>query len=242
MLTFVVRNWAAWAAGVERHEDWERWCRAPLALAGQGSPSLGFLPPLFRRRCSPLSRLMLHVAYEACGPERVGTPPIVFASRYGELALTVSLLESLARSEPLPAAWFTHSIHNAQVGLFSISARNRQTATALSAGADTFACSIVEALAMIERAGGGPALVVIADEPVPPVFEVFNDEPPGAYALALVIERTGAGHRVGLSRAGAGAHASRPGWPEAMEFLRWLLSKELTITLGGGRPWTWTRW
>ena len=81
MVSFVVETWDAWAVGVERREDWERWCGAPAALAGQGSPSLHFLPPLFRRRCSPLSRLMLHVAYGACGSERVGTLPTVFASR-----------------------------------------------------------------------------------------------------------------------------------------------------------------
>ena len=185
---------------------------------------------------------MLHVAYAASSPDGIGTLPTVFASRHGELALTLSLLESLARSEPLTAAGFTHSIHNTQVGLFSIAARNREMATALGAGPDTFPCAILEALALIERSGGGPVLVVVADEPVPSGFEVFDDDPFGSYAIALVIERAGAGHRVGLAPSSRDTHASRLAWPQAIEFLRWLLSKEPTLTLGVRPAWTWHRW
>lgn len=242
MLTFVVRDWAAWAPGLEARDAWERWCRAPSPLTGRGSPPVDFLPPLFRRRCSPLTRLMLHVAYAACGPDGIGAWPMVFASRYGELALTLSLLESLARFEPLTAAGFSHSIHNTQVGLFSISARNREMATALSAGADTFPCSMLEALALTERAGGGATLVVIADEPVPSVFEAFDDDFTSTYALALVIERAGAGPRVGLVPSNGETPARRSSWPQAIEFLRWLLSEEPALTLGTRRPWTWHRY
>jgi hypothetical protein len=185
---------------------------------------------------------MLHVAYAALGPDGVGKVPTVFASRYGELTLTLSLLESLARAEPLTAAGFTHSIHNAQVGLFSIAAGNREMATALSAGPDTFPCSILEALALIERSGGGPVLLVMADEPVPSGFEVFDDNPSASYAIALVIERAGAGYRVGLAPSSRDTHAPSPAWPQAIEFLRWLLSKEPTLTLGVRRAWTWHRW
>ena len=202
---------------------------------------MSFLPSLFRRRCSALSRLMLHVAYAACESESLATLPTVFASRYGELALTLSLLDLLARSEPLTAAGFTHSVHNTQVGLFSISTKNREMATALSAGVETFPCAILEALALTERAGGGAALLVIADEPVPSTFEAFDDEPTGTYALALIIERASSGHGLRLVPSGDPPRASRPAWPQAMEFLRWLLSEEPSLTLGRRRPWTWHR-
>lgn len=201
----------------------------PGVLATAVPPPLQFADPA-----------LLHVAYGACGPDRVGTSPTVFASRYGELALTVSLLETLAHGEALSASGFTHSIHNTQVGLFSIAAKNRLMASAVSAGADTFACSMLEALAMIDRGGEGPVLLVVADEPVTPVFESFRDEPNGTYALGLVIQRSGGG-RVVLAPARAGDAVSRPAWPQAIEFLRWFLSDEPSLTLGGKRPWTWTR-
>jgi hypothetical protein len=184
---------------------------------------------------------MLHVGYAACGPELVGILPTVFASRYGELTLTISLLEALARAEPVTAAGFTHSVHNTQVGLFSISAKNRRMASALSAGSDTFSGAVLETLAMINRAAGGAALLVMADEPLVTVFEAFRDEPDAAYALALVVEREGNGICVGLAPAQPGIPAPRPAWPQPIEFLRWLLSDEPSLTLGGRQPWTWTR-
>lgn len=237
-----MRRWAAWAPGVEECPDWERWCRTPAALGTEGSPDLRFVPAMLRRRCSRLSRLMLHVAYAACGPDEIGAHPTVFASRYGELATTVPLLERLARHEALTAAGFTHSVHNTQVGLFSISAKNRGMASAVAAGADTFASAFIEALAVIQRAGGGPALVVIGDEPLPSVFDGFRDEPPAAYAVGFLVEREGDGPRVHLGATPAGAGAPALAWPQAIEFLRWLLSGEPSLTLGSARrSWTWTR-
>ena len=185
---------------------------------------------------------MLHVAYAAAGSDGVGRLPIVFASRYGELGLTLSLLELLARSESLTAGGFTHSVHNTQVGLFSIAARNREMATAVSAGPDTFPCAIFESLALGARAGGGPVLLVMADEPVPSGFEVFDDDSTGPYALALIIAQCGNGHRVAVAPSNGDPPAARPAWPHAVEFLRWLLSKEPALTLGARRGWTWRRW
>lgn len=185
---------------------------------------------------------MLHVAYAACGAEEVGELPTVFASRYGEMATTVSLLECLARQEPLTATGFSHSVHNTQAGLFSIVAKNRRMASALAAGADTFPCAFVETLAMMQRDAGGAALLVVGDEPLPAVFKTFQEDPCAAYALALVMEQVGDGPCVRFAPAPPGAVGPRPPWPQAIEFLRWLLSDEASLTLGAdGRAWTWTR-
>lgn len=241
MLNLVIRRWAAWAPGVERREEWERWCRAPTALATDGAPELPFLPPLFRRRCSRLSRLMLHAAYAACEPDELTTLPTVFASRYGELGLTVSLLESLARKEAVTASGFTHSVHNTQIGLFSMAAKNRRMASALAAGAETFAYAMIEALVSIERAGGGPALVVIGEEPLPSALAAFESHG-AAYALALVVAGTGDGVHVRFARTSSADLPADGRWPHAIAFLRWLLSNEPSITLGErGGGFTWTR-
>jgi len=238
----VVSRWAAWAPALEKRDDWERWRREPAPLGFLGTPDVGFLPPLLRRRCSRLSRLMLHVAYAACEPAELSALPTVFASRYGEMPLTVSLLEALARREPVTASAFTHSVHNTQVGLFSIAAKNRQMTSALAAGSNTFASAFIEALALMQRAGGGGVLLVVGGEPLPPVFEKFQDEPAAAYALALVLAPSGDGPGLRLAPGRAEAARAAPAWPQAIEFLRWLLSEEPSLTLGAGRhAWTWTR-
>ena len=243
MAGVVVSRWAAWAPALQEREDWERWRRAPVPLGCQGTPDVGFLPPLLRRRCSRLSRLMLHVAYAACTPQELSALPAVFASRYGETPLTVTLLESLARREPVTASAFTHSVHNTQAGLFSIAAKNRQMTSALAGGSNTFAAAFIEALALMQRAGGGGVLLVVGGEPLPAVLEKFQDEPTAAYALALVLAPSGDGPGLGLAGGRADAARPTPAWPQAIEFLRWLLSDEPSLTLGADHrhAWTWTR-
>ena len=248
MLSVKVTRWAAWAPGVEDRAAWEAWCRAPCPLASDGSPDVAFLPPLLRRRCTRLSRMMLKVAFGCGGGNTLAAVPTVFASRHGDTAGTVALLECLARGEPVTGSRFSHSVHNTSAGLFSIAAGNRCAASALAAGRNTFGCAFLEALAALQRAGTGPVLLVVGDEPLPTVFAPFVDEPQVAYALALLLEpdRESAAITLDLSRWKASAAASghgTPAWPHALEFLRWTLSTEPVLTLpsAAGQPWTWRR-
>ena len=215
----------------------------PPPSPAEGCPDARSIPPLLRRRCSRLSRLMLHVAFACCADDDVSTVATVFASRHGEAASTVPLLETLAREQPLTAASFSHSVHNAPAGLFSIAAKNHQILSALAAGADTFPSAFLEALAVLQRAGGGGVLLVVGGEPLPAVLEKFQDEPAAAYALALVLAPSGDGPGLGLAGGRADAARTTPAWPQAIEFLRWLLSDEPSLTLGADHrhAWTWTR-
>jgi hypothetical protein len=236
-----VRGWAAWSPGLDSRAAWEGWARSPATLGIEGSPDVRFLPPLLRRRCSRLTRMMLHAAYEACAPDELATLPVVCASRYGEMTTTVELLRCLAAGEPLTAAGFTHSVHNTQAGLFSIATRNRRMASALAAGADTFSCALLEALTLIHRGRGGAVLVLVGDEPLPAVFASFEEDACAAYAVAIVLEPAARGPRLRLEYAAQSATARRR-WPQAVEFLRWHLSGEKSLTLGAeARTWTWKR-
>lgn len=234
MRRVAVVRWAAWAPGLESRDAWEAWCRQPRALGADGAPDAGFLPPLLRRRCGRLSRMMLTVA-AACGtPEELAAAPTVFASRHGDVTATVALLESLARDEAPSANRFSHSVHNTQAGLFSIVAGNREPASAVAAGRNTFACAFVEALAAMRRSAIGRALLVVADEPLPPLFAPFADEPQAAYAVGFLLEASAAGESIALDTVDPSARplpTSAPPWPAAAEFLRWLLSTEATLVL-----------
>lgn len=243
MIEVAVRDWAAWAPGLASRTGWEAWCRAPAPLArSDGQPDVAFVAPLLRRRCSRLTRMMLHAAHEACPANTLQTLPVVCASRYGEITTTIGLLEALADGQPVTAAAFTHSVHNTQAGLFSIAAKNRRMASALAAGPDTFPCAFLEALTLIHRARGGAVLILVGDEPLPPVLEAFSDDGDAAYAVAIVIEAVVSGPRLRLAPAEPGVAPERRAWPQATEFLRWYLSGEKSRTLGTGpRAWTWTR-
>ena len=215
----------------------ERWAAWPSPGAATAEPDVGFLPPLLRRRCSRLTRMMLHAARAACPDERRATLPIVFASRYGEVAVTVGLLEALARREPLTASAFSHSVHNAQAALFTIAEHNQAPASAVAAGPDTFGAAFLEAVVAADR-GGGAVLLVVGDEPLPPTFARFEDGPPLSYAAALVLGPTGTPLEFAPATA---ALPLPPVQPDALRFLEWLVSSEPCLTLGIRTAYTWTR-
>jgi hypothetical protein len=201
------------------------------------TPDVSFLPPLLRRRCSPLTRMMLHVAHAACPEPERARLPLVFASRYGEARATVTLLENLARRQPLTASGFSHSVHNAQAALFSIATGNRQPASAVAGGPGTFGSAFLEALVAAHRSDGA-ALLVVADDPLPPVFARFQAPPALSYAVALLLRLDAAGLAF---EAGDGSVAADRSTPEAVRFVRWLASTEPRLALGTTPMYTWTR-
>jgi hypothetical protein len=241
-----VARWAAWAPGLEDRAAWEEWSRHPRSLYADGAPDVAFLPPLLRRRCGRLSRMMLKVAFGCGSPDELARVSTVFASRHGDTAATVALLECLARGEAVSANRFSHSVHNTQAGLFSIAASNREPASALAAGRNTFGCAFLEATGVLRRAGAGRVLLVIGDEPLPPVLARFADEPQAAYAVALLLETDVQPDAIVLEVGREDGRGGRgePGisWPNAAEFLRWSLSAEPVLTLAhAASRWTWRR-
>ena len=63
-----------------------------------------------------------------------------------------------------------------------------------------------------------------------------------AYGLALLLDRGEEGASLGFALESGEPEASIPRWPDAAEFLRWLLSDEEQLALGAGpRRWTWQK-
>jgi hypothetical protein len=238
-----LRKWAAWAPGHEDEQAWLGWCAAPRPLGAEGRPEAGFLPALLRRRCSALTRIMLTVSFDCCGEDERARVGSVFASRHGNINESIELLERLAHQLPLSPTRFSHSVHNAQAGLFSIAAENRHASSSIAAEAETFACGFLEALTFLERAPESPVLLVTADVPLSEAFAGLVDEPATSYGLGLLLASEAPGIRLdfGIAASGSGA-APRPPWPDALEFLRWLRSPEPRLALGTGpRRFEWAK-
>ncbi|RMG94546.1 MAG: hypothetical protein D6705_15925 [Deltaproteobacteria bacterium] len=128
------------------------------------------LPPMLRRRTSPLTRAVAQVVGEI--GERFGADlahvPVVHGSEHGEIAVTVDLLHAaLSPDGEVSPTRFHNSVHNTPIGYVSIACGNRAGHTTVAAGADTCAMAFLEAAARLS-AGRGEVLVVVADEPVPP--------------------------------------------------------------------------
>jgi hypothetical protein len=242
MNTAVLQSWAAWSPGLEDQEAWRAWAAHPEPLEQTGRPEVAFLPALLRRRCSTLTRIMLATGFDCCDPADRAEVRTVFASRHGNINESVSLFERLSRRQPLSPARFSHTVHNAQAGLYSIAAENRLPSSSIAAQDDTFACGFVEALAHLQREPERAVLLVMADIPLDVTFAPLVDEPVATYGLALLLASVGDGQTISFSSAASNTPAEPRVWPDAIEFLRWLIAGEPQLQLGSGRVrWAWER-
>ncbi|MGH0033322.1 MAG: beta-ketoacyl synthase chain length factor [Myxococcota bacterium] len=244
----VVRRFEAWAPGAREgepplatREDWAAWARAPVPLGHAGQPDVPFLPAGVRRRATRLTRLALRVAFDCSEDADRSAMRTVFASRHGAIHVAVKILASIAREEAVSPLQFSHSVHNAQAGLFSIAAGNRHASSSIAASEDTFGHGFLEALLHLERAPDEPVLLVACDEPLPSNLIHLIDEPETTYGVALLLARDGAGTPLEFGLAPSHAPPKERGWPEALEFVRFLASEAPELALESGRRRFWWR-
>ncbi len=180
---FRVEAWAAVAAGLTTQPQWQSWFRAPSSLERDFIADASGVPAALRRRLGPLGRAAMAVATAV----RPATPcPMVFVSRHGELRLTADLLTQLAAEGVVSPMGFSLSVHNAIPGIYSIAQADRTPTTAIAANRDLAECGVVEALGWL-ASGFERAMIVCAEEAVPPPYEADGAEAAFRHAWAIVV-------------------------------------------------------
>ena len=242
MTHFQISQWSAWAPGVESEDQWREWACNTRSMAAQGEPEVPFLPPMQRRRCDQLSRMVLHVVHACCEESLLAEVASVFASRHGPINTTAILLSDLARQASISPARFSHSVHNAPAGLFSIWAANSRPSISLAAGSETFAHGFLEALCMLHRRLGEPVLYVMGEESIPDPLVASSDHREQPHAIALLFSTDASGGGLEFKLEEGGTRQASQGLGDSLEFMRWWLSDEPTLCIAHeDRTWTWTR-
>jgi len=183
---------AAWSS---RHVSGDSQA-APATIPPTGAaaaPRAELLPPQLRRRTSLLTRMAAEVAAQAIAAAGLDPAQVtmIYGSVYGEIRTTLDLLEALLDpAAPLSPTRFHNSVHNTAAGYVSIAAHNRGGNAAITAGRSTLAMGLLECAGLV-AAGQGPALLVIAEEPLPEPLAAGRVYGPLAAAFAL--DRPGAG-------------------------------------------------
>jgi hypothetical protein len=192
---------------------------------------------MLRRRAGVLGQKAISTALGCAGE----SDRYILASRHGELARTVGLLSSLADEETPSPAEFSMSVHHAIAGLLSIHTGNRQGHSAVAAGVDTFACGLLEALAVIATEPGASVLLVYYDAPLPDAYAELDSlgDPEQPLILALRIsaptEKTAA-YAFDRSPAAEPRSGSAIRSDQApLDFLRFLLSDAVSTRSAGAR-------
>ena len=195
MNDFRVRRWAAWSPGLQTQEAWSAWLAAPASPLPvvEGVAPLAEVPAMTRRRIDPLGRAALQVAWWVQGAEPTG--PVVFASRWGEIARSVALLRQLSQGEPLSPTAFSLSVHNASSAVYSIVRGDTANYSAVSAGPTSAAAGVCEALGLL--ADGAPQVLVVSVEAeLPEPYQRFEQHPGPLRAWAVLLEPAEQGLRL----------------------------------------------
>ena len=150
------------------------------------APDVSFVPPLVRRRLSPLQKIYFALAHAA---ETIPVASSVFATRDGEYAFTRRIVTAFNEDGSVSPHLFSASVYNAAPGLWSVFTKNRAPYTSIAADADTIECGLLESLK-----GRTSTLFVYAEE--------TN----GGYGAAVLFSRTAGARRLVVSP----GDASRP--------------------------------
>ncbi len=164
-MDFTVASYAAW--------------RAEGADGTVAKPDVSFIPPLERRRLTGVERAALAVAWQV-RPE--GEVPVVFASRWGEIGVTVKLMTQFHADREMSPAGFSASVHNAAPGAFSLLTHNHAPYTAIAARERSLEAGLLEALAQ------GAVVFVFAEEATPAFYAPAFGPLQGACAFAVRLE------------------------------------------------------
>jgi hypothetical protein len=248
MTTASLQCWTAWAPGLPDRASWEQWLRhVALHLPHHDTPACAHIPPLLRRRCSFLARMVLDVAFRVC--EETQTPPhqvhTIYCSRHGEMQTLRTLFDDLAAASPLSPTFFGNAVHHTPTGYWSITAQNPLISRTISGGEQSFAYGYLEASCLLSQYPEQPVLLVVADEILPEPFATAQHSPPLSYAVALLLRAGGNEGSISLQfgRSAPGTTKVPVYYSEPVcDFLHWLVcdqERAQFITSAGG--WQWQR-
>ena len=142
--------------------------------------ALKAIPPMQRRRLSPLAKLALNSALNLLQYHQVDY--IVWASQFGDEEKTLNILKDILQGEFPSPTQFSTSVHNAIAGLYSILKKDDTISTSLSA---TWSEAIIEEYAFLKTHSARKALVVYYDFPIPHVYTDLTSFE--AFSLAGII-------------------------------------------------------
>ena len=226
--------------------DWSAWTPA------NGAPDVSQIAPQLRRRMSPLARISTVAALECCRKAGISPsePRVIFASRHGEMGVTVELLRQMAAGESLSPTGFSNSVHHGALGYWSLATANRQAMRAVAAGEASFCYGFLEASGMLGESDATPVLLIAADDQVPSPFEAVAGPRHFPYAAAfLMAPATQAGGRAaGVISFSIGGRIKNSADDEklsgvpALDFLQWFTGEKKSLeSVLSHRTWRWER-
>jgi hypothetical protein len=180
VLKIKIESWAAFTPGMEYWEPHPQVITEPIS-----KKYLMLIPPLLRRRLGFLGKHAVAAALQIL-PEGESIPSI-FASRYGDTDLTLSLLKGIGQGEAMSPTDFSLAVHNAVSGLFSIARKDHAAVISIAAMEALVLQTLFEAIGQLDSVER--VLCVIYDIPLPDIDRHYASKDSIPYAIAAVLSR-----------------------------------------------------
>lgn len=180
-------------------------------------PQPAILPPNERRRAPDSVAVALEVAQAACvnagrNPARL---PSVFASTYGDLAITDYMCGTLATAPTLLSPTrFHNSVHNAAAGYWTIATGCQEPYCALGAGEYSFAAGLFAAAVQVCADQTDVLLVAYDIDARGAQLQIASSR--GMLGMAIVLSWGGTEDETGLQLSVSAEAAARPAGANAM--------------------------
>ncbi|WP_292360811.1 MULTISPECIES: beta-ketoacyl synthase chain length factor [unclassified Methylophaga] len=187
MVSLNLETWSALAPGLDTKASWQAWFDSSSDDGpAETSPALKQIPALLRRRFTTLGKYAAASTLNVLAENQ--SMPGIFASRHGDTGLTLSLLEEIARDQPISPTGFSLAVHNAVAGIISIARKDKSPITAISAMNGLLLQTLFEAAAQLER--HERVFCVVYDIPLPALYQPYELSVPFPLALAFVVSRS----------------------------------------------------
>jgi hypothetical protein len=183
-----VERWCSWVPG-EPVSLCVSYSKGDIEEVSLAKPGLTSIPPIQRRRLSPLARVVFHVL-EKCSVSPADEI-VIFSSRMGEIQRTQTILDTLASDEPVSPTAFSLSVHNAIAGLWSIVHGVRCPLLALAPSNGSPVPALLEAYGHLVEKYAKNVTIVCYEESLPDFYAPYLSSSFGINAIALRITQPG---------------------------------------------------
>jgi hypothetical protein len=181
-----ISRFTAWAPGFTNPADWTDWARGGREIPEtREGPSLEFTDPLFRRRLSQISRMVIQVIHDLL-PIADGAK-ITLVSFHGEITQQIKVNKTLVTERQIMPAVFSLSVYNAPVALATIALKlDGLRYTTVFPMADNFSVGFASAAASLAD-GAEEAVLVYADELFPSEYNSLRPARKAPLAFAALL-------------------------------------------------------
>lgn len=229
-----LHGWSGWAPGLSSRAHWLSWLQRPEPIQDNGElPPCKNLPPLLRRRCGLLVRMVLEAAFDACKSGQIDPARVhhIHCSRHGEIRAMRQIFDSLWAKQPLSPTLFSNSLHQTPSAYFDMASANTLLSRTLSGDESGLASALLEVLGLLRQEPDVPILLTFGDEATPKPFDTEEGACSTPHAIAFVFSSKASPDSQRLSFRRENSQGKKPG--HVFDFLRWLSSSESNFHIAG---------